>query len=62
METMIVEREQALWPVARLLAEYDPDVRCLFCWLALHGAQSWQTYKVPRDEDTRAFITADMKR
>jgi len=27
METMIVEREQALWLVARLLAEYDPDVK-----------------------------------
>ena len=27
METMIVEREQALWLVARLLAEYDPGVK-----------------------------------
>lgn len=27
METMIVEREQALWLVAKLLAEYDPDVK-----------------------------------
>jgi len=27
METMVVGREQALWLVARLLAEYDPDVR-----------------------------------
>ncbi len=27
METLIVEREQALWLVARLLAEYDPGVK-----------------------------------
>jgi hypothetical protein len=27
METMIVEREQALWLVAKLLAEYEPNVK-----------------------------------
>ena len=27
METMVVEREQALWLVAKLLAEYEPNVK-----------------------------------
>ena len=44
METMIVEREQALWPVAKLLAEYEPNVKEVLKVVNARG----KTYRLER--------------
>ncbi|MFO3796607.1 MAG: hypothetical protein ACK8QZ_04890 [Anaerolineales bacterium] len=49
METMIVEREKALWLVASMLAEYEADVK-----MEVVRSDGTITIRVIRPEDARS--------